>query len=216
MVPSSEYSNRFTTIGTAQPPEELSAKARAVAALYREHRAVLLGVAEGIVRAGLDGITDAEDLVQTAMAIALEPKVDLDNIQNVAAWLTRVVSNEAKSRWRRAHTNIGNNRQSERRLNPTGGLLVESISGNKLRQTKGPEEIAVNGILHADVRIALAELTARRRQVAGMFYYDRANVAEIAAATGLTKSQVKNDLLVIRDHVRKRIRRKYWDDVLAA
>ncbi|MFA5885236.1 MAG: sigma-70 family RNA polymerase sigma factor [Acidimicrobiia bacterium] len=113
----------------------------------------------------------AEDAVQEAMARAVERSRKGEPIDKLAAWVTTVAMNLARSQVRR----WGAERRARARLGPSlpapdgPGLSAEAVA----------------------VREALAALPRRQRQVTVLRYYGGLDVAEIAEHLGISEGNVK-------------------------
>ena len=113
----------------------------------------------------------AEDAVQEAMVRAVERSRRGESIDRLAAWVTTVAMNLARSQVRR----WGAERRARTRLGPTSA----APDGPGL----GAEALAV--------REALAALPRRQREVTVLRYYGGLDVAEIAAHLGISPGNVK-------------------------
>lgn len=137
-------------------------KAR-IRAFVRDEYARVVG-AVALATRDRDG---AEDAVQDALVKALATEAQPDNL---AAWVTVVAINNARSKHRRA--------DAERR------------AVSKLEWPAPPEPSADA----AAISQAVAKLPARQREIATLFYYVDASVAQIADAMGITEGTVKTQL----------------------
>ena len=115
---------------------------------------------------------DAEDLVQEAYAAAHREWVRVAVMDDPSAWVRKVVSNRAISRWRRHGREV-------RALTRLAGRRPHTADV----ATADPEFWA-----------AVATLPARQRQVVAMYYVDDRSVSEIAAAVGCSEGAVKSHL----------------------
>lgn len=113
----------------------------------------------------------AEDAVQEAMARAWERGARGEQIDKLAAWVTTVALNLARSQMRRW--------KSERRARDRMGLpgIV-------------PDTPAASADAHA-VREALRALPRRQREVTVLRYYGGLDVEEIARTLGISAGNVK-------------------------
>lgn len=113
----------------------------------------------------------AEDSVQEALARACEQEARGVHIQNLAAWVTTVASNDTRSRYRRRQREVRALHRMGPRLDPPGepGAVAEVIA----------------------VRRAVATLPLRQRQAIALRYFLGLNLAEIAAELGIAEGTVK-------------------------
>lgn len=111
----------------------------------------------------------AEDAVAEALARAWERTERGDMIENVAAWVTTVGTNLARSRWRRM---LAERRATERLV----ALSPET-----------PDEVV-------DLRAALAALPRRQREVTVLRYLLGHDVREVAGILGVSEGTVKTSL----------------------
>jgi RNA polymerase sigma-70 factor (ECF subfamily) len=119
----------------------------------------------------------AEDAVQEALVKAWRRRDE--PVERLAAWITVVASNEARSQHRR--------RASESRA---------------LAKHNGPTTtVDTSEFLDDDLRAALLGLPLRERQSAVLFYVNDLSVAEVAAALGLSEGSVKTLLSRARAHL---------------
>jgi RNA polymerase sigma-70 factor (ECF subfamily) len=117
----------------------------------------------------------AEDAVQEAVARAWERTQRGENeIRSLPAWVTRVAVNLTHSRWRRA------------RAEARGRELLS-----------GPRASA-DADERLDVERALAALPRRQREATVLRYYLGLDVAEVAAALGVTEGTAKTALFRAR------------------
>ena len=114
----------------------------------------------------------AEDSVQEALARAWERLDRGDGIDRLAAWVTTVALNLARSQMRRW--------RSERRARDRLGPLRDDLS----------DAPAASGDAHA-VREALLALPRRQREVTVLRYYLGLDVREIAEHLGIAEGTVK-------------------------
>jgi len=124
-------------------------------------------------------LATAEDAVQEALARAWEHEARGEAIDNLAAWITTVALNLAKSQMRRWRTE----RTVRSRLAP----LQRSV----------PDEPSASGDAHA-VREALKALPRRQREVTALRYYLGLDVAAIAEWLGIGEGTVKAQLFRAR------------------
>jgi RNA polymerase sigma-70 factor (ECF subfamily) len=116
----------------------------------------------------------AEDAVQEAVARAWERSQRGEPIDSLPAWVTRVAVNLSRSRWRRS-------RVEQRGRERIGG------AGGPAHRDDRPED-------RIDVRRALAALPRRQREATVLRYYLGLDVAEVAAALGVTEGTAKTTL----------------------
>jgi len=122
----------------------------------------------------------AEDAVQEALVKAWRKRDQ--PIERLAAWITVVASNEARSGWRR--------RGSEERA------LA------RVAQTIDPEAACeTTGAIDPELQAALAALPLRERQAAVLFYVSDMSVLDVAGALGLSEGSVKTLLSRARTHL---------------
>jgi RNA polymerase sigma-70 factor (ECF subfamily) len=119
----------------------------------------------------------AEDAVQDALAKAWQRRDQ--PIDKLAAWVTVVASNAARSSVRRRGA-------EQRALDRMGG-----------RATAPPDDAGVD----TQLQQALAGLPLRERQVAVLHYVLDQSVADTAAAMGITDGTVKTLLSRARQHL---------------
>ena len=117
-------------------------------------------------------VATAEDAVQEALARAWERTERGQEIERLAAWVTTVALNLARSQMRRW--------RCERRARVKLGALRPEI----------PDAPAASGEAHA-VREALKALPRRQREVTALRYYLGLDVREIAAELGIAEGTVK-------------------------
>jgi RNA polymerase sigma-70 factor (ECF subfamily) len=110
----------------------------------------------------------AEDAVQEALARAWERDERGHRIESLEAWVTKVATNRARSRWRRLRVE---RRHASDRVTPSepSGELV-------------------------DLRRALERLPRRQREVTVLRYYLDLDVLEIAGTLGVSEGTVKTSL----------------------
>ena len=116
-------------------------------------------------------LATAEDAVQEAMARAIERSRRGETIDRLAAWVTTVAMNLARSQVRR----WGAERRARDRLGPQG---------------PAPDGPGASAEVHA-VRQALGALPRRQREVTVLRYYAGLDVAEIAARLAISPGNVK-------------------------
>ncbi len=117
----------------------------------------------------------AEDAVQEAM-VKLLAQPQAEPLQSLAAWITVVASNDARTKQRRRGA-------EERALRRLGGR--RSTPTNNIPDT----------LLDADrVLAAVDQLPLRQRQIAIMHYYLDNSVLDIADGLGISEGTVKTQL----------------------
>lgn len=122
----------------------------------------------------------AEDAVQEALARAWERAERGGRIDSLAAWVTAVSLNLARSRYRRlcaehrAYARAGHDHERAEREEHDAGL-------------EGSERAA-------DVRAALVRLPRRQRELTVMRYFYGLEVKELAAALRISEGTVKSAL----------------------
>jgi RNA polymerase sigma-70 factor (ECF subfamily) len=124
-------------------------------------------------------LATAEDAVQEAMARAWEREARGETIDRLAAWVTTVALNLARSQMRRWRSE----RKAHSRLAPL--------------QRDLPDAPSASGDAHA-VREALRALPRRQREVTALRYYLGLDVAAIAAWLGIGEGTVKAQLFRAR------------------
>lgn len=124
-------------------------------------------------------LATAEDSVQEALARAWERDARGEVIDRLAAWVTTVALNLAKSQMRRW--------KSERRAQVRLAPLQRDV----------PDAPGASGDAHA-VREALRALPRRQREVTALRYYLGLDVAGIAAWLGISEGTVKAQLFKAR------------------
>jgi len=113
----------------------------------------------------------AEDSVQEALARACEQEARGVQIQNLAAWVTTVASNDTRSRYRRRQREFRALHRLGPRMDPPGepGAVAEVVA----------------------VRRAVAMLPLRQRQAVALRYFLGLNLAEIATELEISEGTVK-------------------------
>jgi len=119
----------------------------------------------------------AEDAVQEALARAWERSERGEQIENLAAWVTRVAMNLSRSRLRRMRV------EAKHRVDVAPGPVGDGGSSSDAR---------------IDIRRALADLPRRQRETTVLRYYLGLDVGEIAAALGVNEGSVKTSLFRAR------------------
>ena len=135
----------------------------------------------------------AEDAVQEAMARAWERVVGGEEIDRLAAWVTTVALNLARSQMRRWRSE----RKAHSRIAPL--------------QRDFPDAPGASGDAHA-VREALRVLPRRQREVTALRYYLGLDVAGIAAWLGIGEGTVKAQLFRARQALAVTLRDDIDDD----
>ncbi len=119
----------------------------------------------------------AEDAVQDAL-VTLLTRPPAEPLRSVAAWVTVVASNRARS----AHRRRG----------------AEGRALDRLGRRSGQPEARLGDPRHVadsvDVTAAIGRLPEQQRQVCVLHYYLDASVAEIGGALGVTEGTVKTQL----------------------
>lgn len=124
----------------------------------------------------------AEDALQDALVKAWHRKDE--PIEQLAAWITVVATNQVRSGWRRSQA-------EQRALTKVGGRAARDHA-----PMAEPDQA-----LHD----ALRALPERERQVAVMHYVLDQSVAQVAAALGVTDGTVKTLLSRARAHLAARL-----------
>jgi RNA polymerase sigma-70 factor (ECF subfamily) len=125
-------------------------------------------------------LATAEDAVQEALARAWERESRGEDIRSLAAWVTTVALNLARSQMRRWRCE----RRARERLLPLQRVV--------------PDAPAAGGDAHA-VREALRALPPRQREVTALRYYLGLDVAETADRLGISPGTVKSLLFRARE-----------------
>ncbi|WP_255472296.1 RNA polymerase sigma factor [Quadrisphaera setariae] len=133
----------------------------------------LLSMARGLVRSE----ADAEDLVQEVLAKALVSWERVSAASDPAAYVNRMLVNQAMSFWRRAST------RRERSTEPEE--LPEPVSG-------GVDDGAVQRGDRDALLTALRRLPPRHRAVLVLRYYEQLPDAEIADLLGMAQATVRS------------------------
>ena len=136
----------------------------------------------------------AEDAVQEALVRAWERSERGEVIEHLAAWVTTVALNLARSGLRR----LVAEQRARLRL------------GRPLAQANPSTEDAMA------VREALATLPSRQREVTVLRYYAGLDVAEIAGVLGVSQGTVKTSLHRSRQALAAALGRTYAREVLTA
>ena len=113
----------------------------------------------------------AEDAVQEALARACEQERRGRRIDNLAAWVTTVASNETRSRFRR--------RGREQRAFARHGPRLD------------PPRDPASSVDELAVRRAVSTLPTRQRQAVALRYFLGMDLAEVAATLGIAEGTVK-------------------------
>jgi RNA polymerase sigma-70 factor (ECF subfamily) len=121
----------------------------------------------------------AEDAVQEAVARAWERSQRGESIDSLPAWVTRAAVNLSHSRWRRS------------RVEQRGRERIGASAVGAADPDDRPDD-------RMDVRRALAALPRRQREATVLRYYLGLDVAEIAAALGVTEGTAKTTLFRAR------------------
>lgn len=132
-------------------------------------------------------LATAEDAVQEGLARAWEREARGESIDNLAAWITTVSLNLARSQMRRWRTE----RNARSRLVP----LERSL----------PDAPGASADAYA-VRQALAALPRRQREVTALRYYLGLDVAAIAEWLGIGEGTVKAQLFRARQSLADALR----------
>jgi RNA polymerase sigma factor (sigma-70 family) len=146
----------------------------ALGSLLARHMADMTAVALSIVRFG----PDAEDAVQEASLAALERIGDLRNADAAGAWLRAIVRNACRLQLRRARCLV----------------LTEAIDGHSSADAS-PARVLERHALQDWVWHSIGELPEPLQVTAMLRYFGtRPSYREIAAATGVPVSTVRNRL----------------------
>ncbi len=162
----------------ARPDSAAKRRAAEIEAFLEQHSQRLVGALTLITGSR----ATAEDALQDALVKAWDRKDQ--PIDQLAAWITVVATNQARSGWRRSQA-------EQRALTKVGGRATRDAA-----PTLEPDEA-----LHA----ALRALPERERQVAVMHYVLDQSVAQVAAALGVTDGTVKTLLSRARAHLAARL-----------
>jgi len=112
-----------------------------------------------------------EDAVQEALARAWERSERGEHIESIAAWVTTVSMNLARSRWRR--------------------VLAERRAKDRLEASAVPGGSADEAL---DLARALEDLPRRQREAVVLHYYLGHAVADVAGLLGVTEGTIKTSL----------------------
>jgi RNA polymerase sigma-70 factor (ECF subfamily) len=143
------------------------------------------GVARRVARAVLGDPDDADDAAQDALLSALVKLDQYDPRRPFGPWLLRIVANAATDRRRR---------RKVRRVEPLDPALV--AGGAR------PDAAAEQRALSERLRVALAELSHRRRMAVVLFDVEGYSHAEIAGILGIPEGTVRSEVF----HARRRLR----------
>lgn len=141
--------------------------------------------ARRVARAVLSDADDADDAAQDGFLSALVKLGQYDAKRPFGPWLMRIVANAATDRRRRRNV---------RRTEP----LDTSLVGGGPR----PDAAAVRSELGERLRVALAELSERRRTAVVLFDVEGYSHAEIAHILGIPEGTVRSEVF----HARRRLR----------
>ena len=126
-------------------------------------RALLLQRARALV-----GAVNAEDLVQDAMERALRKAGQFEPGTNLAAWVTRIMTNLAADQWRKGR------KWAPARISPDG-----------LAAPTSDDEPEWEGLSREDVREAVRKLSPRVRQVFELHHDWQLGYADVARQLGV-------------------------------
>ena len=161
------------------PPAAAQGRAAELEAFMGQHAQRILGA--------LTLITGdrhaAEDALQDALVKAWQ--LNDQPIEELAAWITVVATNQVRSKWRRSNAET-------RALTRMGGRAT-----NGQPSAREPDEA---------LQAALRSLPERERQVAVMHYVLDESVITIAAALGVAEGTVKTLLFRARRHLAAELR----------
>jgi RNA polymerase sigma-70 factor (ECF subfamily) len=122
----------------------------------------------------------AEDAVQEALLKAWRRRDE--PVDRLAAWITVVASNDARSQHRRR------------------GAEARALDKSQ-RAPQTAADDGGSGVLDVDLAQALAALPIRERQAAVLFYVDDRSVIDVAEALGVSEGTVKTLLSRARAHL---------------
>lgn len=158
--------------------------------LMRRHNRRLFRIARAIVRED----AEAEDVLQEAYVRAFEHLGRLEDLTAVAAWLSRIVVNEAKARLRR--------RRVAREVAPAD---VEV----RLMSVPDPEQQMLSKQLQGVLALAIDALPLGYRTVFVLRELEGLDTKEVSAALGIREEAVKTRLhrarAALRDELYARI-----------
>ena len=158
--------------------------------LMRRHNRRLFRIARAIVRED----AEAEDVLQEAYVRAFEHLGRLEDLAAVAAWLSRIVVNEAKARLRR--------RRAARELAPVD---VEV----RLMAVPDPEQQMLSKQLQGVLALAIDALPVGYRTVFVLRELEGLDTKEVSAALGIREEAVKTRLhrarAALRDELYARV-----------
>jgi RNA polymerase sigma-70 factor (ECF subfamily) len=127
----------------------------------------------------------AADAVQSAWLVAWRKLSSLRDPDRVRPWLLSVTANEARQLLRRRH-------------GPVVEIDVEAPGD--------PRDNPCNGVVHVDLRRALARLSSDDRAVLGLHFGVDLSSDELAAALGTSPSTARKRLSRAVDRLRKELR----------
>jgi RNA polymerase sigma-70 factor (ECF subfamily) len=141
--------------------------------------------ARRVARAVLGDPDEADDAAQDGFLSALVKLAQYDARRPFGPWLMRIVANAATDRRRR---------RTVRRTEP----LDPSLVGGGPR----PDAAAIRSELGDQLRVALAELPARRRTAVVLFDVEGYSHAEISEILGIPEGTVRSEVFHGRRHLR--------------
>ncbi len=152
----------------------------------------------------LQNAADAEDVAQEAILKAFRGLAQFRGEAKFSTWLTRIVVNEARMRLRRAPMESLDAMQEEDGSAEYRPALMADWS-------LLPSELVERKEIREEIEAALAQLSPALRQVLVLRDVEEHNIAETAAALGLTETVVKVRLhrarLKLRDILAPRLQR---------
>lgn len=157
--------------------------------VVRRHRGRMVALATRL----LGDSHEAEDAVQEALTVAYARLGQLRDAGKFGAWLTSIVLNECRQRWRRD--------------TPLALQFPDRLEGDAGELAQGEE---LGGIL-AQVALRLLELPSRQAEVASLFYFHGASYAEAAESLGISEAAVQSALQRARTALRRQQARIYRD-----
>jgi RNA polymerase sigma-70 factor, ECF subfamily len=171
---------------------ELAARARrgdgsAFELIMRRHNRRLFRLARSLV----GGDVEAEDVLQEAYVRAYARLGDLADGQALAAWLARIVANEALGRLRGAARVVS---LEEHRAARTRGEEEDGLADDPASDEPGPERLAASGELRRLLEAAVDALPEEFRAVFVLREVEGLSTAETSACLAIRPETVKTRL----------------------
>lgn len=143
-----------------------------------------------ILRARVDNVHDADDLLQEVFADALE--ADADQVRDTAPWLYRIAIRKVLLHRRRC----GRNRKALRTLADAAHGEEPSVIHEPLRTLLGQEHAA-------QIQRAFARLDGSDREILLLKYEHNWNYEQIGCRLGITRDKVTHRLRRARKRLRQ-------------